>query len=44
MILWDNIKWSNTHVIGGKNERRKKFEDKIFENTNFPNLVKDIDF
>ena len=41
--LWDNIKWTNIHIIGvpegEKKEAEKKIEDIIAEN--FPNIEKE---
>ena len=43
--LWDNIKCTNTCIIGVPGEERKKGPEKIFEEIiaeNFPNMGKDI--
>ena len=43
--LWDNIKYTNTCIIGVPGEERKKGPEKIFEEIiaeNFPNMGKQI--
>ena len=43
--LWDNIKYTNTCIIGVPGEERKKGPEKIFEEIiaeNFPNMEKEI--
>ena len=44
--LWDNIKHSNVHIIGGPRRRRERERtEKIFEEIivkNFPNMGKEI--
>ena len=43
--LWDNIKYTNTCIIGVPGEERKKGPEKIFEEIiaeNFPNMGKEI--
>jgi len=43
--LWDNIKWTNIHIIGvPEGKRREKVPEKIFEEIraeNFPNMGKE---
>ena len=43
--LWDNIKCTNTRIIGVPEEEKKKGYEKIFEEIiveNFPNMEKEI--
>jgi len=43
--LWDNIKCTNIHIIGGPRRRREKGPQKMFEEIiaeNFPNMEKEI--
>ena len=43
--LWDNIKRTNTHIIGVPEEEKMKAFEKIFEEIiveNFPNMEKEI--
>ena len=43
--LWDNIKCTNTQIIGVPEEEKKKGSEKIFEEIiveNFPNMEKEI--
>ena len=47
-ILWDNLKCSNTQIIGvPEGEEQQQEIENLFEQImkeNFPNLVKEIDF
>ena len=43
--LWDNIKFTNIHIIGVTEEEREKVPEKIFEEIiaeNFPNMGKEL--
>ena len=43
--FWDNIKWTNTRIIGAPEEEKKKRSEKIFKEIivkNFPNMGKEI--
>ena len=43
--LWDNLKGTNIHIIGGPRRRREKGPEKILEDIiaeNLPNMEKEI--